>query len=61
MRARLFRPHFEEQMRKLGLNETTCADSQVLRHWCESHKNLCFIPEWLLKQWGMKADADLCG
>jgi hypothetical protein len=52
---------FEEQLRELGLTVETCAQSEALRRWCECHKDSHFIPEWLLKQWGIKADADLSG
>jgi hypothetical protein len=49
---------FEEQVRKLGLNEQTCATSEALQRWCELNKNRCYIPEWLLKRWGLSVDAD---
>ena len=49
---------FEEQVKKLGLNERTCATSEALYLWCEHNKNHCYIPEWLLKQWGISVDAD---
>jgi hypothetical protein len=29
----------EEQVRKLGLNEETCATSEELRHWCKHNKD----------------------
>jgi hypothetical protein len=51
---------FEEQVRELGLTEETCSQSEPLQRWCESHKDRHFT-EWLLKQWEMKADADLSG
>jgi hypothetical protein len=49
---------FEEQVRKLGLNEQTCATSKQLEHWCELNRNRCYIPEWLLKHWGLSVDSD---
>jgi hypothetical protein len=49
---------FEEQVQKLGLNDQTCATSEVLERWCERNRNRCYIPEWLLKQWGLSVDAD---
>ena len=52
---------FDEQVRKLGLNDQTCATSEVLRLWCERNKNNCYIPEWLLRRWGMRVDAELVG
>ena len=50
---------FEIQVQKLGLNEQTCATSEALQRWCELNKNRCYIPEWLLKQWGMTVDANV--
>ena len=50
---------FERQVRKLGLNEGSCVASQELRKWCERNKDQCYIPEWLLKRWGMVVDPDV--
>jgi hypothetical protein len=44
---------FEEQVQKLGLNDQTCATSEELRQWCKRNKDRCYIPEWLLKRWGI--------
>jgi hypothetical protein len=52
---------FEEQVLKLGLNEQTCEASRELKQWCERNKDRCYIPEWLLKRWGMLVDSDLSG
>jgi len=52
---------FEEQVQKLGLDDQTCATSEALQRWCERNKNRCYIPEWLLKQWGISVDAELSG
>lgn len=52
---------FEEQVLKLGLNEQTCEGSRELKRWCERNKDRCYIPEWLLKRWGMFVDSDLSG
>ena len=49
---------FEIQVQKLGLNEQTCATSKQLQYWCELNRNRCYIPEWLLKHWGLPVDAD---
>jgi hypothetical protein len=49
---------FEIQVRKLGLNEHTCATSKPLEYWCELNRNRCYIPEWLLRHWGLSVDAD---
>jgi hypothetical protein len=47
---------FEQQVRKLGLDERTCVASRALRLWCEEHKDRCYIPEWLLARWRMTVD-----
>jgi hypothetical protein len=50
---------FEQQMRKLGLNEKTCAESRELRVWCERNKDRCYIPEWLLREWKLQVDPNV--
>ena len=50
---------FEEQLRRFGLDEHTCAASRELRLWCERNKDRCYIPEWLLKEWRISVDANL--
>ena len=52
---------FEEQVQKLGLNEQTCATSEKLRQWCQSNKDRCYIPEWLLKRWRITVDPNVSG
>lgn len=49
---------FEQQVRRLGLTEATCAASTQLREWCERNRNQFYVPEWLLKRWGMHVNAD---
>jgi len=49
---------FEDRMRKLRLTHDTCAASQELRRWCEENRHRCYVPEWLLKAWGMQVDPD---
>jgi len=50
---------FEWQLRRLGLNEQTCLKSKELKEWCECNKDRHYIPEWLLKRWGMSIDIGL--
>ncbi len=52
---------FEIEVQKLGLNDQTWATSEALQRWCEHNKNRCYIPERLLKQWGISVDAELSG
>jgi len=47
---------FEIKVKQLGLTKQTCAASKELRSWCESNRNQCYIPEWLLKEWGIPVD-----
>ena len=50
---------FEEQVKKLGLSEQTCATSEKLREWCERNKDRSYIPEWLLKRWQISVDPNV--
>ena len=50
---------FEEQVQRLGLNEQTCATSEKLKRWCERNKDPCYIPESLLKLWGIQVDPNV--
>jgi hypothetical protein len=52
---------FEEQLQALGLKEQTCEASRELKQWCESNKDRCYVPEWLLKRWKMFVDPDSNG
>jgi hypothetical protein len=47
---------FELQAQRLGLTEQTYAASAQLRNWCEVNKDRCYIPEWLLAEWGITVD-----
>jgi hypothetical protein len=47
---------FELQTRQLGLTKQTYTASVQLRTWCERNKNRCYIPEWLLAEWGITVD-----
>jgi hypothetical protein len=47
---------FEEQVHRLGLTQTNCITSEELRQWCKRNKDHCYIPEWLLKRWGMSVE-----
>jgi hypothetical protein len=49
---------FEKRMRELRLTPDTCETSHELRRWCEENRNRCFIPEALLKAWGILVDLD---
>jgi len=44
---------FELCVLRLGLTEKSCAESRELRIWCKENLRRCYIPEWLLKEWGI--------
>ena len=44
---------FEIAAKHLRLTPDKYANSLQLRKWCERNKNRCYIPEWLLKEWGI--------
>jgi hypothetical protein len=52
---------FEEQLKKLELNEQTCVGSPALRLWCEQNKDRCYVPEWLLQKWAIPVDPNVSG
>ena len=49
---------FEKQVRKLRLTNNNCARSDKLRRWCQENSHRCYIPESLLKVWGIVVDLD---
>ena len=50
---------FEMQARRLGLTEESYESSDPLRRWCEHNRDRCYVPEWLLKRWGMAVDPNV--
>ena len=49
---------FEQQVRRLGLTEATSMTSRELKDWCIQNRHRCYIPESLLKKWGLSVDPD---
>jgi hypothetical protein len=47
---------FEGMVLRLGLTKETYSSSSQLRIWCERNSNRCYVPEWLLKEWGIMPD-----
>jgi hypothetical protein len=47
---------FELRVRQLQLTAETYTSSRELRAWCEQNRNRVYIPEWLLKEWGITVD-----
>ncbi len=47
---------FEGVALRLGLTKETYSSSSQLRIWCQHNGNRCYVPEWLLKEWGIIPD-----
>ena len=52
---------FELRVRQLQLTAEMYTSSRELRAWCEQNRNRCYVPEWLLEEWGIRVDADFSG
>ena len=52
---------FELQVSQLRLTPETYVSSRELRDWCARNRDRVYIPEWLLKEWDIKVNADLSG
>jgi hypothetical protein len=52
---------FEMRVRQLQLTPEMYASSVKLRTWCERNRNRLYIPEWLLKEWGITVDPGFSG
>jgi hypothetical protein len=48
------RTEFEQQVEKLGLSPHEYQASPQLRNWCRKNAHLHYVPEYLLKFWGMR-------
>lgn len=49
---------FEMLVSELSLTVPTYSESPELRRWCQVNRNKCYIPEWLLKAWGISVNSD---
>lgn len=45
---------FERVATELGLSEDSYESSRQLRAWCAENRHRCYIPERLLKAWGIR-------
>lgn len=52
---------FEMQVERLRLTKAQYATSTQLRHWCERNRNRCYVPEWLLAEWGLNVESIFSG
>ncbi len=54
------RTEFENEVRRLGLDEHNYVGSDQLRQWCEHDRNRVYVPESLLKHWRIDVDPNVC-
>ncbi|SPF36633.1 conserved hypothetical protein [Candidatus Sulfotelmatobacter kueseliae] len=52
---------FELQVMRLKLTAEMYASSRELHIWCQQNRNRIYVPEWLLKKWGIPVDAIFSG
>lgn len=50
---------FEEFAENLGLSPEQWEHSRDLQEWARRRKNFCYVPEELLKAWGMTVEVKL--
>jgi hypothetical protein len=50
---------FEIEVERLGLAQSEYLHSWQLKRWCDRNRNRVYIPEWLLKEWGMQVEMSL--
>ena len=48
-------------VKRLGLTKAQYVASAQLRRWCKCNRNRCYVPEWLLQEWGIQVDAIFSG
>jgi hypothetical protein len=49
------------QVERLQLRKAEYVASADLRRWCERNRNRCYVPEWLLQEWGMTVESIFSG
>jgi len=47
---------FDVQVARLGLTRSDYVTSTELKYSCDHNRNRVYVPEWLLKEWGMKVE-----
>jgi hypothetical protein len=52
---------FETLVKKLGLTTAEYVASTALRRWCDRNRNRCYVPEWLLEEWGFEVEGIFSG
>ena len=49
---------FEIEVACLRLKRPEYVASMPLKRWCYRNRNRVYIPEWLLKEWGIKVETE---
>jgi hypothetical protein len=52
---------FETEVERLRLRSTQYVASAELKRWCGHNRNRVYVPEWLLKEWGMLVETNFSG
>ncbi|HKR84883.1 MAG TPA: hypothetical protein VJS37_11950 [Terriglobales bacterium] len=47
---------FEVLVKYLRLTQEKYTSSPELKQWCTSNRHRCYVPEWLLKEWGLEVE-----
>jgi hypothetical protein len=47
---------FEMFVKRLRLAPESYASSAALKDWCKRNRNRCYVPEWLLEEWGIAVE-----
>jgi len=50
---------YDHRLRNLVQRTDAYVSSDQLRRWCEHNRDRCYIPDWLLKRWGMPVDPNV--
>jgi hypothetical protein len=51
---------FELLARHLPLTAEMYTSSAKLHTWCARNRNRCYVPEWLLEEWYITVDPNIC-
>lgn len=52
---------FDLQVKQLGLTKADYVRSAQLKRWCEHNRNRVYVPEWLLREWGIVVESVFSG
>jgi hypothetical protein len=47
---------FELKVASLRLRRSDYVASAELKRWCDRNRNRVYVPEWLMKEWGMHVE-----